>query len=292
VATRSTDRLVGSSGPPGQRPRQRIGARDRSSREALTRGVRGSATCALLLATVVLLGCAPPPTVPHVMAMPGHGKSPQQFDADDASCRSWAESRTGISPGQAAADSTASSAALGTLLGGAAGAALGAAQEPGHRRSRRRGRRSPRRHERRRRVWPAGCLVSAARLRRGICAMHVRERQPGTERNAAGAPPAAVLLRAAARVRSTAVLRSSAVLRSTAAVRSTLAAPARMVVKASSRRARNVNGRPPRTASRVARARRDHLRLARDRWLVLRADLSCHVSELARLYAPRRFASR
>jgi len=85
-------------------------------------------TCGLpLLAAVLLQACAPMRPVPHVMAMPGKGKSLEQFDADDASCRSWAESRIGASPGQAAAESTVSGAAIGTLLGGAAGAALGAA---------------------------------------------------------------------------------------------------------------------------------------------------------------------
>lgn len=84
--------------------------------------------CAMaLLATCSLAACAPMPTVPHVMAYPGRGKTLNEFDADDANCRSWAESRIEASPGQAAADSTVGGAAIGTLLGGAAGAALGAA---------------------------------------------------------------------------------------------------------------------------------------------------------------------
>ena len=80
-----------------------------------------------LLAAGALAACAPQPTVPHVMAYPGRGKSLYEFDADDASCRSWAASRVEASPGQAATDSTVSGAAIGTLLGGAAGAAIGAA---------------------------------------------------------------------------------------------------------------------------------------------------------------------
>jgi hypothetical protein len=80
-----------------------------------------------VIASLALAACAPIPTVPHVMAYPGRGKSLYDFDADDATCRSWASSRIEASPGQAATDSTLSGAAIGTLLGGAAGAALGAA---------------------------------------------------------------------------------------------------------------------------------------------------------------------
>lgn len=84
------------------------------------------AACALL-ASLFLTACAPMPTVPNVMAYPGRGKSLDQFDADDASCRAWAEHRIGATPGQVATDTTVANAAIGTLLGGAAGAALGAA---------------------------------------------------------------------------------------------------------------------------------------------------------------------
>lgn len=82
------------------------------------------------LALVAILGfaaCAPLPTVPHVIAYPGRGKSLYEFDADDAGCRSWASSRIEESPQQAATASTVTGAAVGTVLGGAAGAALGAA---------------------------------------------------------------------------------------------------------------------------------------------------------------------
>lgn len=81
----------------------------------------------VVLAALTLAACTPVPTVPHVMAYPGRGKSLYEFDADDANCRSWASSRIEASPGQAATDSTVSGAAIGTLLGGAAGAAIGAA---------------------------------------------------------------------------------------------------------------------------------------------------------------------
>jgi len=42
---------------------------------------------ALLIAAVVLAGCASAPTGPSVMVLPGTNKSMEQFQADDARCR-------------------------------------------------------------------------------------------------------------------------------------------------------------------------------------------------------------
>ncbi len=51
-------------------------------------------TRALLVVTFVtvglLSGCATVPVGPSVMALPGSGKSLEQFHADDAACRQWA----------------------------------------------------------------------------------------------------------------------------------------------------------------------------------------------------------
>lgn len=59
------------------------------------------------------------------MALPGSGKSFDQFRADDFDCRQFANSQVGGStPNQTAIDSGAKSAAVGTLLGAAAGAAI------------------------------------------------------------------------------------------------------------------------------------------------------------------------
>ena len=44
---------------------------------------------ALLTSAVLLGGCAPVPTGPSVMVLPGLGKSFEQFNADDAVCRQW-----------------------------------------------------------------------------------------------------------------------------------------------------------------------------------------------------------
>ncbi|UXU92182.1 YMGG-like glycine zipper-containing protein [Burkholderia sp. S-53] len=78
------------------------------------------------LALAGLLGaCAYMPTGPSVMALPGTGKSFDQFRADDGSCRQYAfEQSGGVSAGQASTASAVGSAAVGTALGAAAGAAF------------------------------------------------------------------------------------------------------------------------------------------------------------------------
>ena len=66
---------------------------------------------------VPLLGaCASVPTGPSVMVLPGGGKSFEQFQADDGTCRQWAQQQTGTTPGQAARESSVASAAVGTVV--------------------------------------------------------------------------------------------------------------------------------------------------------------------------------
>ena len=81
-----------------------------------------------LSALVVLGGCVTVPTGPAVRVMPGSGKSFDQFQADDASCRQYAYNSIGgpnaAKPGQ---DAAATNALIGSALGAAAGAAIGAA---------------------------------------------------------------------------------------------------------------------------------------------------------------------
>jgi hypothetical protein len=78
---------------------------------------------ALLL---LLTACATVPEGPSVMALPGTGKAPQQFNADDAYCRQIALQQSGgSSANQNAVDREVRSATLGTLLGAAAGALIG-----------------------------------------------------------------------------------------------------------------------------------------------------------------------
>jgi hypothetical protein len=86
--------------------------------------VRGGSVAAAL---ITLAGCAvAPPSGPQVMALPGSGKTYEQFTAEDQTCRQAAATFAGPAP--AAQDSTnaaVGSAVLGTALGAAAGAAIG-----------------------------------------------------------------------------------------------------------------------------------------------------------------------
>jgi hypothetical protein len=75
----------------------------------------------------LLSACATVPTGPSVMVLPGVGKPFDQFQVDDMVCRQYAETQTGMPPGEAGRQNTINSAVLGTLLGAGAGAAIGAA---------------------------------------------------------------------------------------------------------------------------------------------------------------------
>jgi OmpA family protein len=81
----------------------------------------------LLVILPLLSACAVMPSGPSVMVLPGVGKPFDQFQVDDMLCRQFAETQTGIPPGEAGRRSTVNTAALGTLLGAGAGAAIGAA---------------------------------------------------------------------------------------------------------------------------------------------------------------------
>jgi Glycine-zipper domain len=95
--------------------------------KGLTHAQRWTTSVLPLVAGPLLAACAPIPTAPHVMALPGSGKSFDQFDVDDGVCRNWAGRQIGISPNRAATEATMRGAAVGTLLGAATGAAIGAA---------------------------------------------------------------------------------------------------------------------------------------------------------------------
>ncbi|WP_454741374.1 hypothetical protein [Cupriavidus necator] len=86
--------------------------------DALTRAT-------LAVATLTLGACAVMPSGPSVMALPGTGKSFDQFRADDYNCRQFALGRVGgVSSSQAATNAAVGSAVVGTALGAAAGAAF------------------------------------------------------------------------------------------------------------------------------------------------------------------------
>ena len=81
----------------------------------------------LVLSLLVLLSaCASVPSGPSVAVMPGPGKPFEVFQADDVSCRQWAQMQIGgTSPNEAANQNVAAGAAIGTLAGAGLGAALG-----------------------------------------------------------------------------------------------------------------------------------------------------------------------
>ena len=82
----------------------------------------------LLAAGLLMLSaCAHYPTGPSVMALPGSSKSFEQFQSDDATCRSWVADRSGSTPHEAATVAAVGSAVVGTAVGAVAGAVLGAA---------------------------------------------------------------------------------------------------------------------------------------------------------------------
>ena len=85
-----------------------------------------------VVAIMLLTACATVPSGPSVMVLPGQGKPFDQFQADDYSCRQWAQQQTGATPSDVSTRNTVGGAAIGTLLGAAAGAAIGAAaRNPG-----------------------------------------------------------------------------------------------------------------------------------------------------------------
>jgi hypothetical protein len=85
-------------------------------------------TGAIVLMCGLLLGaCATVPAGPDVMALPGAGKSFEQFQGDDLVCRQWASQQAGTTPEHASALSTVEDAGIGTLIGAGLGAAIGAA---------------------------------------------------------------------------------------------------------------------------------------------------------------------
>jgi hypothetical protein len=79
-----------------------------------------------LVAAALLAGCASVPTGPDVMALPGTGKSFDEFRVDDMTCRDFAYRQIGGQAGEEAANNAAvRNAAIGTAVGAVAGAVIG-----------------------------------------------------------------------------------------------------------------------------------------------------------------------
>lgn len=80
----------------------------------------------VLSGMLLVAGCVSVPTGPSVMALPGTGKSFDQFRADDIECRNYAQVQMGgTTTNQAANDAALKSAVVGTAVGAVAGAAMG-----------------------------------------------------------------------------------------------------------------------------------------------------------------------
>jgi hypothetical protein len=78
-----------------------------------------------LAAISSLAACTSIPTGPSMMALPGSGRSFEQFRYDDYYCREFASEQIGgTTPNRASISSSVTSAAVGAGLGAAAGAAL------------------------------------------------------------------------------------------------------------------------------------------------------------------------
>lgn len=81
-----------------------------------------------VLAALSLSACAtvPMPAGPSVVVLPTEGKPLDLFQAEDYSCRRWAEQQIGIGPLYAADEYAADAAVAGTVVGATIGAIIGA----------------------------------------------------------------------------------------------------------------------------------------------------------------------
>jgi uncharacterized protein YcfJ len=81
----------------------------------------------ILLAGVVLGGCATMPAGTSVMVLPAPGKPFEEFRSDDTVCRQWAIQQIQVPPAEIVNKNLAGGAAIGTVMGAGLGAAIGAA---------------------------------------------------------------------------------------------------------------------------------------------------------------------
>lgn len=83
-------------------------------------------------AVLALAGCATTPTEPSIMALPGSGRSFEEFRNDDGYCRTYAFQSSGAGTREQSANTSAiQNAAIGTAIGTVAGAAIGGRQGSG-----------------------------------------------------------------------------------------------------------------------------------------------------------------
>src|SRR5437660_1723563 len=81
----------------------------------------------MVLGVALALGaCSSLPQGPSLMALPGTGKSQDQFRFDDDDCRKFADAQIGgATPSDVANSSTGKGIAVGTAIGAGVGAAFG-----------------------------------------------------------------------------------------------------------------------------------------------------------------------
>jgi len=86
----------------------------------------------VILALPLLSACASVPNGPSTMALPGTGKSFDQFRYDDTSCRQFSHEQIGSkTANQVADESFVGSAVVGTVIGAAIGVAAGGGRGAG-----------------------------------------------------------------------------------------------------------------------------------------------------------------
>jgi uncharacterized protein YcfJ len=91
--------------------------------------MRYSVITVALLGT--LAGCASIPNGPSVAVMPAPGKSFEQFNAEDNTCRQFAQNSIGATASQSATNAEVESIAVGTAIGAVAGTLMGGHQGAG-----------------------------------------------------------------------------------------------------------------------------------------------------------------
>jgi hypothetical protein len=88
--------------------------------------VKCSGVSFVLSAAFLVGACASFPKGPSLLALPGTGKSRDQFNYDDVDCRNFADAQIGgATPSDVANSTAAKSAVIGTAIGAGVGAAFG-----------------------------------------------------------------------------------------------------------------------------------------------------------------------
>ena len=167
------------------RPARRHGSRSRP--DSSSQAMKIKSLSLVVAAGLLTAACATVPTGPSVMVLPGSGKTFDQFQIDEATCRQWAAQQTGISPGQTATNSDGGGRGHRYAAGrrGGRGDRRGGRQSGDGRRSRR-WRGAPGRHGGGREQRACVLRLGPAPVRRELHAVHVRQGPPDPGRAGLG----------------------------------------------------------------------------------------------------------